>query len=53
MEIPLTLLVLVLLAMIAINVVHRWRRRGVVGIHDAKTHVEHQRQRREADWAWL
>jgi hypothetical protein len=38
---------LVLLAIIAILVVNRWRRRGVVGIHDAKTHVEDQRGLRE------
>jgi hypothetical protein len=38
------LALLVLLAMIAILVVNRWRRRGVVGIHDAKTHVEDQRR---------
>jgi hypothetical protein len=46
MEILLTLLVLV--AIIAVLVVNRWRRRGVVGVHDAKTHVEDQRQLREA-----
>jgi len=39
---------LVLLAIIAIHVVNRRRMRGVVGIHDAKTHVEDQRQLREA-----
>jgi len=44
----LTTTLLVLLAIIAILVVNRWRRRGVVGIHDAKTHVEDQRQLREA-----
>lgn len=35
---------LVLLAIIAVLVVNRRRMRGVVGIHDAKTHVEDRRQ---------
>jgi FtsZ-interacting cell division protein ZipA len=46
MECLLTLLVLV--AIVAVLVVNRWRRRGVVGVHDAKTHVEDQRRRNDA-----
>jgi FtsZ-interacting cell division protein ZipA len=42
------LTVLVLVAIIAVLVVNRWRRRGVVGVHDAKTHVEDRRRHNDA-----